>query len=616
MKPIRHGLIKTAFGFGIWAAATATYALPGHAERLRAAAATDTVHALFALRGRDDDGLEKLAAAVSNPASPDYGRYLSFDESVRRFGPAPGAARAVVRYLLDKGAEARIDASGLFVEATLSARQIGEIGGVTLARYRDPNGRGHFLAPDRPAIIPSELQAFVVAINGLDETPLRNRPAKRPTTHAFGSPDGTDPNYFKSARDLSGTPSGCPAALDLKTFTPNQWLRAYGLDQLQANGFTGKGERIGLIELDGYLTSDLQAYTGCFGLPLPTPSITLVPPATGPTFTDSETNLDLSIVAAAAPGLDQIDIFVMNNGSPKDIGNAILKAVRAGDTVISLSMGFCEANLYPDQTALTEKALRYAALAGVTVVIASGDTGVAGCAEDWSLVALPGTDIRQADNIESVQYPASSAWATAAGGTNLILRPDNTIKREIVWNDWTQYTVGLEQYVDIGAGTGGLSVFSPQPFWQTVKPPIPHLNARIVPDIALLADTEPGYAVYLEGTWLRNGGTSAAAPLMAAATAVMNQARQVAGRPRLGFLNPLLYRIGNDSNLAADAYHDVRHGNNDVAWQVYSGGYVGPDDYFGAKGPHWRARAGYDAATGWGSPKFPGFLEASLKVGP
>lgn len=186
MKQEQQSVMPCALGLslGLLAAVPTANAVPSHAERMSTAAATDTVHAVFVLRGRDDAGLEQRATAVSDPASPEYGRYVPFEESVRRFGPASEAAPAVVRYLKANGLEARTDASGLSVEATLSADKVREIAGVTLARYRAPNGQDSFLAPDGPAAIPGELQAFVAAIDGLDETPVSKRPAKPAATNA------------------------------------------------------------------------------------------------------------------------------------------------------------------------------------------------------------------------------------------------------------------------------------------------------------------------------------------------------------------------------------------------------------------------------------------------
>ena len=107
---------------------------------------------------------------------------------------------------------------------------------------------------------------------------------------------------------------------------------------------------------------------------------------------------------------------------------------------------------------------------------------------------------------------------------------------------------------------------------------------RNVPDVSLNADPRTGYSVYFSDPvngpdWFVIGGTSAAAPLWAAFTALVNQQRVVGGRPLLGFPNPTLYQIAAGPNYGTD-FHDIADGSNNL--------------FFNA-GP------GYDNATGWGS---------------
>lgn len=99
---------------------------------------------------------------------------------------------------------------------------------------------------------------------------------------------------------------------------------------------------------------------------------------------------------------------------------------------------------------------------------------------------------------------------------------------------------------------------------------------RYTPDVSLLADPNPGYAIYVNGQWTAIGGTSASTPIWAALIAIANQARANQGKGRLGLVNNVLYSIMSNSYYA----HDVRDGSTN--------GY-------------YRAVSGYDLATGWGS---------------
>jgi subtilase family serine protease len=101
---------------------------------------------------------------------------------------------------------------------------------------------------------------------------------------------------------------------------------------------------------------------------------------------------------------------------------------------------------------------------------------------------------------------------------------------------------------------------------------------RNIPDLALTADIQM-YLIQSNGQAVVVGGTSAAAPLWSGFVALANQQAAANAKPRIGFLNPLVYGIGKGSNYSADL-NDIRSGNNNG----------------------FSAVSGYDLATGWGSP--------------
>jgi kumamolisin len=206
------------------------------------------------------------------------------------------------------------------------------------------------------------------------------------------------------------------------------------------------------------------------------------------------------------------------------------------------------------------EALHLAALSGITICAASGDDGARNQVNDGK---------------PHVDFPASSPWVLAIGGTRLIAEKDS-IKSEVVWS---------------GTG-GGVSDVFPQPEWQSgVKVPAraDGQPGRGVPDVAANADPETGYMVEIDGQWAVIGGTSATAPLWAGLIALLNQGL---GRP-IGYLNPVLYKnIGSSG-----AFHGIVTGNNGVG---------------GVKG--YSAGPGWNACTGWGSPDGKRLLEALRKA--
>ncbi|HEY0801501.1 MAG TPA: S53 family peptidase, partial [Steroidobacteraceae bacterium] len=218
-------------------------------------------------------------------------------------------------------------------------------------------------------------------------------------------------------------------------------------------------------------------------------------------------------------------------------------------SVVSISWGGAESSWTAQAMTAMDDAFQAAAAMGVTVCIASGDNGSGDGVNDGS---------------DHVDFPASSPFALACGGTSLRAAA-NTIGSEVVWNDGSNG----------GASGGGISAFFAKPTWQaslnavsTEGKRVP-LTQRGVPDVAGNADPRTGYEVRIDGAASVLGGTSAVAPLWAALIARVNQ---LSGKP-LGFVNPQLYNN-------PQALRDITSGNNgDFA-----------------------AVAGWDACTGLGSP--------------
>ena len=186
---------------------------------------------------------------------------------------------------------------------------------------------------------------------------------------------------------------------------------------------------------------------------------------------------------------------------------------------------------------------------GVSICCAAGDAG---------------SDDGVSDGLQHVDFPASSPFALACGGT--FIATAQTPPVEQVWNDGPGSATG-----------GGVSDAFPLPTWQqgVGVPPSNNPNHNVgrgVPDVAGDADPNSGYNIRVDGTQGVFGGTSAVAPLWAALIALINAST---GKP-LGYFNPLLY-----SQLSKEGtFQDITTGNN--------GSYS--------------AATGWDPCTGWGTP--------------
>jgi hypothetical protein len=171
--------------------------------------------------------------------------------------------------------------------------------------------------------------------------------------------------------------------------------------------------------------------------------------------------------------------------------------------------------------------------------------------------------------------------------------------------------VGLGNH---SSGTGGVNTSLPVPSYQSafgLDPTSSTGTGRGTPDVSALAAGDTSYAVlsaqYVDNPSnpliANNGGTSAASPLWAALTAQFDVVFQDQGLPQLGFYNDLLYTA---AVIAPAAFNDVTLGNNVTSFYASSAttGYYNPNTgtYMVPTGDGYTAGAGYDLASGLGSP--------------
>lgn len=543
-------------------------------------------------------GLERLAAAVSTPGSPDFGQYQSIAGLTRRFGASPAARRRVEAYLRRAGATAvRADGTGLFVVATMRIALAERLFAAPLKTVRAASGT-QYIAPAGAAIVPSPLRGLVTGVVGLDTQPLSTpAPRVRHGALAHAAQDSGQPT--SAYAPATGTQSGCGQAEATGGFTPNQYLSAYHLAQLHDEGLRGGGERVALIEVDGFKGSDIQTFGRCFGISIP-PLHAFGVGVNRPLAPGPEATLDLEVLTAAAPRLSGIDVYETTAdaaGSLQAFG-APLDNAGFKPQVISASLGLCEPAirqaLGTSGINIAEGEFALAAAGGISVLAASGDSGSADCTD------ANGTP----EDFLAVNFPASSPLVTAVGGTNIGLSSSNALAAEVVWND-TDVSPG-------SAGGGGASELFPRPSYQTGTV---RASVRTLPDVAMLADVAPGYAIYCTAgecvsgdvpAWQSVGGTSAATPLLAGGVALVDQLLRERQRADIGQLNPLLYRLGR-SSLAGSVFNDVTQFGNDV------GPYIpGNGEPLGCC----TAGPGYDEASGWGSVNLTGLAAAAVLLQP
>ena len=355
----------------------------------------------------------------------------------------------------------------------------------------EKDGR-QFVARTGRLFLPRHLYSEIVAVLGFDR-----RPIARP--------------YLRAAQ-----------ARATAAWKPAELAEHYGFPR----HLTGDGQTIGIIELgggydraqiEGYFAANKVVRTGKL-LSVATDGAANAPDG-DPNGADGEVQLDIEVAGCVAPAADLAVYF----GSADvagflDVISAAVNDERHKPSVLSISWGGPEPAYAKQDLDAFNQTFAHAAMLGITVCVASGDSG-------------------SSDGLEGVHvdFPASSPHVLACGGTRL-----PRTGAEVAWGGRGD-----------GASGGGYSKHFTRPSWQSGNT---H-HMRGVPDVAADADPATGYIVNVDGERQVIGGTSAAAPLWAGLIALANQS---AGR-RSGLVNPLLYFdpvVCNDITSGTNgAYH-------------------------------------------------------------
>jgi kumamolisin len=420
-----------------------------------------------------------------------------------------------------------------------TAEQYNSLFGITLNTVTE--GSAVYYYPDGEIVVPNEINDVVQAVLGLDTRPVFKHNAILDTT----TPPDLGPNAISA-----------PTPVDLAL--AYKFARAPGGDLVQ-----GKGVCIAIVEFGGgWTTQNLTSTFGRIGQPNPTVVDVLINGGSNnpaDAASSGEVMLDIYCAAAVAPA-SRIAMYFSPNSLAGfiDVMNACAVDTVNSPVVMSISWGTYDTS-FSSSGVLTslDTAFQACNVRGITSVAASGDYGV-------RAISGGGT--------YTLNHPSTSPYVLAAGGTVVSINNDYTIASEQPWG-----TAGGS----FAAG-GGVSTIYSVPTWQTgltskLYPSgnVAVLSGRATPDVSAMAT---GYTFYYSssnslGTFL---GTSATAPLLSGMVARLVS---LTGK-KLGFVNADWYSIGST------AFNDMTSGDN------HGGNTVG-----------YMAQAGWDAASGLGSPK-------------
>jgi subtilase family serine protease len=546
------------------------------------------------LRLRHAAGAAALATAVSNPKSSQYGHFLTARQWEARFSPSARSVARVRSFLRREGFSlGKTSADRMAVSATGTASRIESAFATTLSLHKV---QGQVLrVADRNLSVPSRLAGIVGGVSGVNETLAKpDHKSSGSATPATSGPFPPEPGYRTAPQCSSyfgGTPGG-PMDPDLTSYegrnpatspwavcgyVGSQLRSAYGIDTTKT---TGSGVTVAIVDAyaDPHLGSSLATYVSRNdpGYPLGSGQLTELLPAsyTQPTKCTGngwygEQNLDVDSVHNMAPGAHILYVGA-KSCSTADLNDAIRHVVDGGlAKVISNSWGDNGGDLTDSASdrASTDQILEMAAGTGISVLFSSGDNG-----DEFTTIDRVAAD-----------YPATSPYATAVGGTSLAINSSRARSGEWGWStarsflcNSTYVTLGgcsksqegtwlpIDPALDGGSG-GGTSVNYPQPSYQAGVVPDSLSEAagsggpmRVEPDISMDADPATGeligeYQAFPDGNYYdqyRLGGTSLASPLFAGLLANAIQARGGSG---FGLVNPALYSLAGNTS----AIHDI-----------------------------------------------------------
>ncbi|MFF9108219.1 protease pro-enzyme activation domain-containing protein [Streptomyces sp. NPDC014805] len=577
-----------------------------------ATADSAAVNARVYLAGRDAAGLAAYARAVSDPSSPQYGKYLSARAAQARFGATPAQVAAVKSWLTSAGLKVTsVTAHYVAVSGDVAAAE--KAFGTQLHNFA--KGNATYRAPAATASVPDSVRDAVLTVTGLDNAPHKaSHKDQLPPPDAVFRNSGPFSSYYGSTI-ASTLPDayGQKIPYAVRGYTGKQLRSAYG-----AGGYTGKGVRVAIT--DAYasptLAYDVQTYAGKHGdAKWTTGQLRQVLPKNytktaecGAAGWYGEETLDVEAVHAVAPAA-HVTYVGAASCYDDDLLDSLSKVVDGHlADIVSNSWGDIEANQTPDLAAAYDQVFQFGAVEGIGFYFSSGDNG--------DEVANTGT--------KQVDTPANSAWVTAVGGTSLAVGQRDAYLWETGWGtekatlsaDGKSW-VGFPGAFTSGAG-GGTSRTVAQPYYQKGVVPDALAQAnnasgnRVVPDIAAIADPNTGFLVgqtqtLPDGTQAydeyRIGGTSLAAPVIAGVQAL---AQEAAGGKALGFANPAIY-----ARYGTKVFHDVTDNPTGKGLAVARVDFVNGYDATGGlstsvrslgKDSSLQAVKGYDDVTGVGSP--------------
>ncbi len=506
-----------------------------------------SLHIAVSLQLHNRDKLDAFLKDLHDPASASYRHYLTPAAFKAAYAPTDQDVQSVVAYLQKNGfSNVQVSPNNLLVSADGNTLNVSAAFNTGMKQF-SANGQ-QFYGNDSDAQVPQALGGVVSGVLGLQNLNVKQTLSHRVTL-------AEDANGV----NLAHAPSAVAQIYHVGT-TPTAYATTVAVvgwaDQAQTQA-----------DLNQFTTANLLA---------PVTLNVVKVPANGDFEPDADAEgewaLDTQTIVGVSGGVKNLMFYTAPTASDANLLAAESQAVTDNlAKLINCSFGEDEGGGIAGGTAAAEDAvLAQAEAQGQIFSVSTGDTGAYTWARGhaWNLASA-------ADQANLTKYttswPASSAHVVAVGGTELFTDPNNSTvwSSEVVWND------GLHGDGTLWAGGGGISDGIPAPAWQTQYLGSLANTNRVLPDIAFNAYTGVAIVGGQPGAW---EGTSLASPIFVGAFARI----ETAANNSIGLPTSDMYRdFSNPAN--AGLLHDITSGNN------------------GLQGNGYKAAAGFDYATGWGS---------------
>jgi hypothetical protein len=524
-----------------------------------------------------ETALRKLLDEQQIKSSPNYHMWLTPEEFGQQFGPADADIQAVTDWLTSQGFQvSRVAAGRTVIEFSGTAGQVRQAFHTEIHKFL-VNGKEHWANASDPQI-PAALKPVVAGFASLN-----NFPRKKMIHHlgTFSKSKATG-----QVKPLFNFPSSTCEGGTCYALGPGDFATIYNVLPLwsASPAINGTGVTIGIVSDSNINIQDVADFRTMFGLPANNPTIILNGPDPGilsPSIEGDEDEADIDVQWTGAVATAATIDFVVSEDTETTYG-VDLSALYIIDNniaaVMNSSYGDCEMALGAGALAFYYTLWEQGAAQGITINVAAGDSGSAGCddsttetAAQYGLavggdattpfnVAVGGTDFNDFNSF-------SKYWSTTNNSTSaLSYIPEST------WNDTCANTGSLAGCAsgvssvgtDLIAGSGGPSNCAypeivsggvecaesggiygiPKPAWQSGTG-VPSDGVRDIPDVSLFsgdgynnsfyifcemdANTGAGSSTsscnlsspYLD--FQGGGGTSVSAQIFGALMALVNQ---------------------------------------------------------------------------------------------